>query len=112
MRPYHVLLEVFMLHVLLEFVGVDVVMPKKIAFLLFLVIEQVSFLGLNCIETLHVMLLVHFLLKLKVICLLFFLTTLELIQLFFVFGNPVLLIHGLLSSYLLFLFFDQLCFYL
>ena len=88
-----VLLEVLMLDILSEFVCVYVVMPKQIALLPFLVVVNCLLFGGHGPVSLLLMLIVDLSLEFHVGLLHLFLAALELVQLFFVFGDPILLIH-------------------
>ena len=89
----YVLFEVLILDILSEFVCVYVVMPKQIALLPFFVIVKCLFLRGHRSVSLHLVPSVGLSLKFRVALLHLLLAALELVQLFFVSGDPILLIH-------------------
>ena len=64
MQTNHMLFEILLLYILLEFVGVGVVVAKQVALLALLVVKYLELLRGDRIQPLRLMLLIHSLLEL------------------------------------------------
>ena len=64
MQTNHMLFEILLLYILLEFVRVGVVVAKQIALLALLVVQYLQLLRRDRIQPLRLMLLIHSLLEL------------------------------------------------